>query len=147
MTEELEMTVFRPGRPGVRMVLGDREAEVMELIWARPVEQGTLVRDVFEILYAQQKTAYTTVMSTMARLVKKKLLRAKKQDQAYVYYPLSTKEEFVSGFVGCILDNLFINFSGVTLTYFKTRLDPQAPEHASQLLEEIIRRRALEEER
>ena len=37
------------------MLLGDLEAEVMELIWSRPPDQGTTVRDVFEILYAPRE--------------------------------------------------------------------------------------------
>jgi len=45
MTSEPDISVFRPDRPGIRKVLGDLEAEIMELIWARPVDQGTTVRD------------------------------------------------------------------------------------------------------
>lgn len=34
MSTEPEITVFRPDRPGIRKVLGDLEAEIMEVIWA-----------------------------------------------------------------------------------------------------------------
>jgi hypothetical protein len=37
MTFELDSIVFRPDRPGVRKVLGDLEAQGMELIWQRPL--------------------------------------------------------------------------------------------------------------
>ena len=47
MEFEPEISVFRPDRLGIRKVLGDLEAEIMELIWARPPSQGTTVRDVF----------------------------------------------------------------------------------------------------
>src|SRR5947209_13966972 len=87
MIIEPDISVFRPDRPGIRKVLGDLEAEIMELIWARPAEQGTTVREVFEILYERRRIAYTTVMNTMTRLAKKHLLRVEKQDLAYVYYP------------------------------------------------------------
>src|SRR5919108_4174438 len=99
MTSELDITVFRPDRPGIRKVLGDLEAEIMELIWARPAGQGTLVRDVFEVLYERRRIAYTTVMNTMTRLARKNLLRVEKKDQAYVYSPNFTQQEFVSRFV------------------------------------------------
>src|SRR6266702_4413900 len=115
MTFEPDIHTFRTDRPGIRKVLGDLEAEVMEAIWARPADQGTLVRDIFEVLYTRRSIAYTTVMNTMTRLAKKHLLRIEKVDQAYVYYPTITQQEFVSRFVGRILEDLFINFSGATL--------------------------------
>ncbi len=96
MTSEPDISTFRTDRPGIRKVLGDLEAEIMELIWARPVGQGTMVRDVFEILYERRRIAYTTVMNTMTRLARKNLLRVEKKDQAYVYYPNFTQQEFVS---------------------------------------------------
>ena len=66
MAFEPDISVFRPDRPGIRKVLGDLEAEIMELVWARPVGQGTTVRDIFEILYERRRIAYTTVMNTKA---------------------------------------------------------------------------------
>ncbi len=146
MATEPDISVFRPERPGIRKVLGDLEAEIMELVWARPVDQGTLVRDIFEVLYERRKVAYTTVMNTMTRLAKKNLLRVEKQDQAYVYYPNFTEQEFVSRFVGQILENLFINFSGATLENLKTFADPQTADDVRRQLDEIGRRRAIEEE-
>src|SRR5713226_7763198 len=145
MTNEPDINVFRPDRPGIRKVLGDLEAEIMELIWARPVEQGTTVREVFEILYERRRIAYTTVMNTMTRLAKKNLLRVEKQDLAYVYYPSLTQQEFVSRFVGRILEDLFVNFSGATLESLRKLPDQGAAAHAYQLLDEITRRRAEEE--
>lgn len=31
---EPDITVYRPDRPGIRKVLGDLEAEIMEFVWA-----------------------------------------------------------------------------------------------------------------
>src|SRR5881409_2704672 len=106
MANEPDISVFRPDRPGIRKVLGDLEAEIMELIWARPTDQGPTVRDVFETLYERRRLAYTTVMNTMARLARKNLLRVEKKDQAYVYYPTLSQDAFVSRFVGRILEDL-----------------------------------------
>ena len=145
MKLEPDISVFRPDRPGIRKVLGDLEADIMEVIWARPIGQGTTVRDVYEILYERRRIAYTTVMNTMTRLARKNLLRAEKVDQAYVYYPNFTQEEFVSRFVGHILENLLVGFSGATLRGIETLSDPQAAARARQLLDEIARRRAAEE--
>ncbi len=106
MSRDPAISVFRPDRPGIRKVLGDLEAEIMEEVWARPADPGTTVRDVFAVLYARRGTAYTTVMSTMARLARKGLLEAEKAGIAYIYRPRFTQEEFVSRFVGRILENL-----------------------------------------
>ncbi|GCE08130.1 BlaI/MecI/CopY family transcriptional regulator [Dictyobacter aurantiacus] len=145
MDAEIDLNTFRPDRPGIRKVLGDLEAEIMELIWARPAHEGTMVRDIFEVLYERRRIAYTTVMSTMTRLAKKKLLRVEKRDQAYVYYPNYTQQEFISHFVGRILEDLFVSFSGEMLAGIHTIQDPQAAQQARQLYEEIARRRRQEE--
>jgi predicted transcriptional regulator len=154
MTPQLDFSIVHPDRPGIRKVLGELEAEIMELIWARPSAQGTPVRDVFETLYERRlkassderrRIAYTTVMNTMTRLAKKNLLRAEKQDQAYIYYPNFSQEEFVSRFVEHMLENLLVNFAGATRNGLAALSDPQAAAKARQLLDQIARRRADEE--
>lgn len=142
---EPDISVFRTDRPGIRKVLGDLEAEVMELIWSRPAKEGTTVRDVFEILYDRRRIAYTTVMNTMTRLAKKNLLRAEKQDQAYIYYPIMSEEEFVSRFVGRILQDLFVSFAGPTRQNVDALPDPEMATRARELLDKIAQRRAAEE--
>ena len=144
MEYEPEITVFRPDRPGIRKVLGNLEAEIMELIWTRPANQGTTVRDVFEILYQQRHLAYTTVMSTMSRLAKKQFLRIEKQEQTYIYTPTMSQQAFISRFVSHILADLFISFSDTTLQELE-RLPKQEADRARQYLAEIMRRRGQEE--
>ena len=145
MTAEPDISVFRPSRPGIRKVLGDLEAEIMELVWARPTREGTTVRDVFEALYRRRRIAYTTVMNTMARLARKNLLRADKHGQAYLYYPRYTAEEFASRVVGRILENLLVGFAGATIDGLKAIRDPKVAARARGLLDEIARRRRAEE--
>ncbi len=142
---DLEITAFHPDRKGIRKVLGDLEAEIMELIWARPADTGTTVRDIFEVLYQRRRLAYTTVMSTMSRLAKKRLLQVEKRDQTYIYTPTLTESEFISRLVSRILEDLFISFAGPTQTEIERLSDPNASTRASQILEEITRRRAEEE--
>lgn len=140
-----EIGVFRPDRPGIRKVLGDLEAEIMEVIWARPPGAGTTVREVFEPLYARRRVAYTTIMNTMSRLARKRLMRVEKRDQTYIYYPLHTQDEFVSRFVGHILENLLVGFTGATLEHLTSLPDRQAAARMRALVDEIARRRATEE--
>jgi predicted transcriptional regulator len=123
----------------------------MECIWAHPAEQGITVREVFEALYErrqadhQSSIAYTTVMSTMTRLAKKNLLRVEKQELAYVYFPLLTQQEFISRFVGRILEDLLVNFTGETLQHLDAFSQQQMTAQMRHLLDEITRRRAVEE--
>jgi len=137
--------VFRPDRPGLRKVLGDLEAEVMEIVWARPRDRGTTVRDVARILQGRRPVAYTTVMTTMARLARKGLLRVEKRGLAYVYFPAVSEDEFVSGFVGRILEDLLMNFSGVTVERLRALADSHASRRVRRLLDKIVRRRGEEE--
>src|SRR6266511_467456 len=125
MSFEPDISVFRPDRAGIRSVLGDLEAEIMERVWARPPDDGVTVRDIFEELHAQRRIAYTTVMNTMSRLAKKRLLRAEKHGQAYVYHATLTQEEFISRFVGRILENLLVGFTGATLERVDALGDPE----------------------
>lgn len=154
MTGEPDFNVVRTDRPGIRKVLGDLEAEVMEQIWTWPPDRGATVRDVFEVLYERRLTvsiaerrriAYTTIMNTMTRLAKKNFLRTEKVDQAYVYYPNFTQEEFVSRFIERVLEDLLVSFTGATLDGLAALSDPQTAARARQLLEEIARRRSAEE--
>lgn len=145
MKREPSLDVLHTDRPGIRKVLGDLEAEIMEVIWAKQPTTGTTVREVFEILYQRRSIAYTTVMSTMARLAKKKLLRAEKVDQAYVYRPSYTQEQFIARLVGHVLDNLLVGFSEATLDHVQALADPATDQHIQRLLEEIRRRRAEED--
>src|SRR6266849_10763766 len=137
MAIEPEINVFRPDRPGIRKVLGDLEADIMEVIWARPADKGTTVRDVFEKLYKGRSIAYTTVMTTMNRLAKKRLLRAEKRDQAFVYYANFTQDEFILRFVGRVLEDLLVSFAGPTLDRLDHLPNQQAAERARHLLDEI----------
>jgi predicted transcriptional regulator len=142
-----EISAFHPNRAGIRQVLGDLEAEIMELIWARPAEQGTTVRDVFEVLYERRRLAYTTVQSTMNRLTKKRMLRAKTQEHTYIYYPTLTEPEFVSRFASRVLEGLLSNFMGLSPEQSSVQSDPHAAERVRRLLEEIARRKTTQEER
>jgi predicted transcriptional regulator len=146
MTHDPDISVFRPDRPGIRKVLGDLEADIMEFVWARPSDTGTTVRDVYEALSARRRIAYTTVMSTMSRLAKKRLLRTEKAGQTYIYHPTVTEAAFVSRFVGRILDTLLVGFTDATLAHLGALPDPEAARRAQQLLEETARRRPMEED-
>lgn len=149
MSSQPNLNAYHPDRPGIRKVLGDLEAEIMEVVWSRSIDQGTTVRDVFEVLYERRRVAYTTVMNTMTRLAKKHMLRSEKGTDgahvAFVYYPTSTQEEFISQFTGRVLESVLVSFSGDMNKLLETLPDRQAVNQVRQLLDAIGRRRAEEE--
>jgi len=146
MNAEPDISLFRPDRPGIRKVLGDLEAEIMELIWERAGDQHTTVREIFEVLYERRRIAYTTVMNTMVRLAKKRLLRVEKQDKAYVYLPNYTEQEFISQVVDRILKDLIFNFSSATMESLRALPDSEEVRLMQRRLDELTRRRVEEEE-
>ncbi len=139
--KEPEITTMRLDRPGIRAVLGDLEAEIMELIWSRPLGQGVTVREVFEQLYPRRRLAYTTVMNTMARLARKGLLVAERREPAYVYRATLDREAFVDRFVGRVLERLLVNFGGITSERLRALTDLKTRVRLERLLEEARARR------
>ena len=71
--------------------LHELESEVMEEIWRR--DEAT-VRDVLEALNKGRKQrAYTTIMTIMARLDEKGMLRRRKRGKTHVYRPVMSREK------------------------------------------------------
>jgi predicted transcriptional regulator len=106
---------FDPQKKGLRKILGDLEADVMEVIWARG---RATVHDVHERLAADRELAYTTVMTVMSRLADKGLLEKWKDGAAYVYVPAASKEEFTRRTVGTVLSELLDDFTAPVMSQF-----------------------------
>jgi predicted transcriptional regulator len=143
--EEKELTLH-PDRQGLHMVLGDLEAEIMEVIWRRPDGKWCTVRDVYETMRdeRERRIAYTTVMNTMSRLAKKGVLESSRQDLAYIYRPRQSREAFIQGMVGHVLERLLVQFTGPTqsgLQEYAAR-HPEETARVNDLLAEVTRRRA-----
>ncbi len=147
-SEERELTLH-PDRQGLRMVLGELEADIMDVIWQQLDGGWCTVRDVYEIMLAERHIAYTTVMNTMTRLAKKGVLESTKRDQAYLYRPHQSREAFIHGVVGHVLDRLLVQFGGPT----EAALAGYVVEHpgnenkVADLLDEISQRRAKSDSR
>jgi predicted transcriptional regulator len=115
--------VFRPNQAGLKKVLGDLEAEVMEVIWAAGAP--LLGKDIHARLPGEPPLAYPTVANTLAALYKKGLLRVvDKQGKACRYAPTVGREAFLRQTLGGVLDTLLADF----------------PDTAAALLDERSRR-------
>src|ERR1035438_2551616 len=95
------LSLFKHREPSPRP-LGPLEVAVMEILWAHGESN---VRDVVDKL--DRPLAYTTIMTTLDRLYKKRLLLRQKVERAFYYSPLLTRSEwdqkragdFVAGFL------------------------------------------------
>ncbi|MBY6675356.1 BlaI/MecI/CopY family transcriptional regulator [Rhodococcus sp. BP-332] len=74
--------------------LGDLERAVMEHLWSSSEPQT--VRQVHEALASKRELAYTTVMTVLQRLAKKKLVTQQRDDRAHRYAPVHGREELVA---------------------------------------------------
>jgi predicted transcriptional regulator len=138
--ETREISVFRPNRPGIKKMLGDLEADIMEAVWALGPDANVTVKDVHGTLLASRGAAYTTIMTVMGILAKKGLLDVRKDAFAHQYQARQTKAEFTNAAVGAILDQLLGDFAEPTWAHFAKTLDSKEPET-------IVRLRALIEHR
>jgi predicted transcriptional regulator len=82
--------------------LGEREREVLEVLWT---QGSATVQQVADGLKAA--LAYTTVMTTLDRLYKKGLLQRSKRDRAFVYKAVLSKNDLELGRASEMVHQLF----------------------------------------
>jgi predicted transcriptional regulator len=71
--------------------LGQLEAAVMQHLWS--MGRAVSVRETLGALTQERALAYTTVMTVMDNLHSKGLVAREKQGKAYLYTPVSTRDE------------------------------------------------------
>lgn len=132
-------------RTQIQGLLGPLETDVMEAAW----ELGdTTVRDVHDVLAARRDIAYTTVMTTMARLASKGLLQRDTSGLAHRYRPTVSRDEYARTTVTSVVDWLLRSFPEPALSYFVERLDDDAdPSMVASLRAKVDELRSLEDER
>ena len=103
-------------------LLGPLEGRLMDLIWSGTVKQPFVVR---EVLAHTPKLAYTTVMTTLNRLVDKNLLRLDKRagSRAHRYRAAGDIADFLASAGGAEVDRLIKQYGDVALAAFADRLD------------------------
>ncbi|MBY4130312.1 BlaI/MecI/CopY family transcriptional regulator [Rhodococcus fascians] len=74
--------------------LGELERAVMDHLWESSDPQT--VRQVHEALATHRELAYTTVMTVLQRLAKKKLVVQQRDDRAHRYAPVHGRDELVA---------------------------------------------------
>lgn len=101
---------IRLNKPGLRMILGDFEYEVMNIVWSK-ADPTITVRNVYDVVRRKRDLPYTTVMSTMLRLAEKGILRIlDKTGRSNCYVPAETRHQFKKHFVETIFSNFSADF-------------------------------------
>jgi predicted transcriptional regulator len=79
------------------------EATIMDVVWSKRFTKFA-VSDVLSVLAKQREIAYTTVMTTVARLHDKGLLRRERDGKRYLYSAKLTREQFLESTAREVLD-------------------------------------------
>ena len=141
MVLESFISKFKPDKKGLEKVLGHLEADVLKIVW----DIGKVsVRDVYEKLQKQREIAYTTVMTIMVRLAKKKILKKEKEGLAYLYSPMYSREEFAMNMVKKVMDGIMEDYTDLAFSHFVDRLNKE-DDAKIQILEQILQKRAEKE--
>jgi len=93
----------RPGKKGLELRLHELEAAIMDVVWSRQL-RSFAVSDVLAVLEQQREIAYTTVMTTVARLHDKGLLARERDGKRYLYSPKLSREQFLQSTAREVLD-------------------------------------------
>ena len=113
------------------MYLGYLEVDVMEVLWSGGQWS---VRDVVHKL--DRKLAYTTIMTTLDRLFKKRLLQREKSERAFLYSPAMSREEWERQRAGNVLAGL-LKGSQPSRELLLSSLVDMVGERDAQLLEHL----------
>jgi predicted transcriptional regulator len=89
-------------KPQTATRLGEREREVLDVLWS---EGSATVQQVADGL--KTTLAYTTVMTTLDRLYKKGLLLRSKRNRAFVYKPAFSEKDVQRGRASEMVHRLF----------------------------------------
>lgn len=133
---------FKPKQQGLKKVLGELEADIMEICWNK---QPVSVRDVYQELLLRREIAYTTVMTIMGRLADKGLLSKETKGNAFIYTPVMTKNEFTKKVVAQVLDGLLDEFAEPTYNHLVDRMSKEDEAKIEELEKMIKEKRSIGE--
>ncbi|MBI4280473.1 MAG: BlaI/MecI/CopY family transcriptional regulator [Armatimonadetes bacterium] len=125
-------------------VLGDLEAEVMEVLWRKG--QGS-IREVWDELRSKRALAFNTVMTVMNRLVDKGLLHRLDRRRNYKYRPAIRRDEFLARVSRDVARALLADFGEVAVAQFLHVLEEVNPARLAELERRLAGRRAVERRR
>jgi predicted transcriptional regulator len=131
---------IRLGKKGIELRLHELEAAIMDVVWAGQLS-AFAVSDILHVLEKRRDIAYTTVMTTVARLHDKGLLERKRDGKRYLYSPKLTREQFLESTAREVLDGAVGGHQAMAMLAKKVS---EASAGELDELEAVIRRRREE---
>lgn len=103
---DLPICRYDPRASGLERFLGPLEAAIIEIVWAS--ELPMTVKSVWKRIRTSylDTIAYTTVMTTMARMERKGFFTHRKSGFAFMYSARETREEFEERQIAAILESI-----------------------------------------
>ncbi len=86
---------------------GDLELEILSLLW--DADTPLLVADVHSRLQSKRELAYTTVLTVLGNLLKKKAVDRARQGKAHVYWAVQKREQAAAGMFSNLLNRIYNN--------------------------------------
>jgi len=117
-------------RPSIKAQLGPLELQLLEELWER---KSATVRELLQ--YTDLKLAYTTVMTTLDRLYKKRLLDRVAEGRAFRYTPRLSQQELEKAAAGETIRRLLSSSPAAALPL--SYLVEAVSEHDVRLLDEL----------
>ncbi|HEY7930039.1 MAG TPA: BlaI/MecI/CopY family transcriptional regulator [Steroidobacteraceae bacterium] len=116
--------------------VSDAEALVMAVLW----REGAMASEaVVAALAPEQPWQESTIKTLLSRLLKKGAVRARKQGRRYLYSPVLTREQWVSGESEGLLDRLFGGRVAPLVAHFSKhrKLSRRDIEELKRLIQEL----------
>mgnify|MGYP001546731462 FL=1 len=129
-------------RDALETLLGPLEQDVMDVVWGLG---DATVRDVHERLRDDRDIAYTTVMTTMARLARKGLLERDTKDLAHRYRPAVERDAYARGATRDVLSWLLERYPEPAAAYLAEVVGDVDDVTLDELRRAVARRRADED--
>jgi predicted transcriptional regulator len=101
--ESIMKVVFKPSEPGLAKVLAGAEAPILKVLW----QHGPLTgREIYERVRQPKGLAYTTVLTLLGRMVKKRSVRRRKVHGVFMFEAALNKSEFEEWVAGAVMKGL-----------------------------------------
>ncbi len=122
------------------MELGELELAVLRAV--RHLGQATS-GDVYEEVRKSRDAAYTSVTTTLYRLVDKDLVAVRKHSEKRVFYRIKDGRAYRKA-MASMMDSVVETFGGAALSYLLENPDRLTPEQLEALRSQVTRRREKE---
>jgi predicted transcriptional regulator len=118
--------------------LGELERAIMEVVWA--ADGPVTGRAVVDQLNRDRPMAYTTVLTVMDRLVRKRMLRRQRRGRAHTYQATQSRAAYTADLMASVLDSS--QDGPAVLLHFVEQIPPDQAEALRAALEAAHRQPA-----